>query len=127
MNLELFKGLLAEPAWLQIWVLWLILVNSAAILFLRREAARWVLGAWVANVLLMNILAEMNGYNRFLGFSHVVTWTPLLVLLFRRYRNAHEFAGTGVFDRWIRILFVTNLTSLVVDCVDVARYLVGTP
>lgn len=127
MNLELFSGLAAEPAWLQIWVLWLILINSAAILFLRRGAARWVLAAWVANVLLMTALAEVNGYNRFLGVSHLVTWTPLLVLLFRRYRDANEFAGADAFDRWIRILFVTNLASLLVDCVDLARYLMGTP
>ena len=124
MTLELFKGIVAQPAWLQIWVAWLIVVNSAAIFFVRHRPARVVLAAWLVNAVLMTMLAELNGYNRLLGISHVLIWTPLAIYLYRLMR-AGELAGPALFDRWARSLFVTNLVSLVVDYVDVVRYLVG--
>ncbi len=120
--MKLFEHLLAETPALQAWVFWLIVVNSAAIFFLRRAEARWVLGAWLVNVVLMTVLCELNGYNRLLGLSHVLVWTPLLVLLHRRRSG---LSGDRLFDGWIRTLFVTNLLSLVIDYVDVARYLLG--
>lgn len=120
--MTLFSGILAEPSHLLLWVLWLIVVNSAALFFLGRVEARAVLAAWVANAAFMIALAELNGYNRFLGLSHVVIWTPLLVYLWRRRRR---FSSAATDDRWLRILFVTNALSLAVDVVDVCRYLLG--
>jgi hypothetical protein len=118
----LFSGILAEPTYLLIWLFWLIAVNSAALFFLQRIEARWILATWLINAVLMTALAELNGYNRFLGLSHVVAWTPLLVYLWRR---RGEFEGSSLVERWIRVLFVTNLISLVIDYVDVGRYLLG--
>ena len=120
--MTLFTGILAEPGYLLVWVLWLMVVNSAAVFFLQRVEARVILGVWLVNAVLMTVLAELNGYNRFLGLSHVVTWTPLLIYLWGRRR---ETAGEALVERWIRVLFVTNLVSLVVDYVDVGRYLLG--
>ena len=125
LSLALFEGLLAQPLWLQIWVLWLVVVNSASLAFLGHKAGRIVLGAWLVNIVLMTGLAELNGYNRLLGLSHVLAWTPLLVYLWRRHLLQGELAGASLFDRWARVLFATNLASLVVDCVDVVRYLAG--
>lgn len=124
MTLEFFDGILAQPAWLQIWVAWLIVINSAAIFFVRRRPARVALAAWLVNAVLMTMLAELNAYNRLLGISHVLLWTPLVIYLYRLMR-AGELAGPALFDRWARSLFLTNLVSLVVDYVDVARYLMG--
>lgn len=120
--MTLFSGILAEPGYLLLWVAWLILVNSAAVLFLSRIEARVVLGAWLVNIVLMTLLAELNGYNRFLGLSHVLTWTPLLVYL---WRHRQELQGSSPVERWVRVLFATNALSLVIDVADVARYLVG--
>ena len=103
-----------------IWVLWLMVVNSAAVFFLQRVEARVILGVWLVNAVLMTGLAELNGYNRLLGLSHVVTWTPLLIYLWGR---RGQIGGSSLVERWIRVLFVTNLISLVIDYVDVGRYL----
>lgn len=124
MSLELFDGLLGLPVWLQIWVGWLIVVNSAAVLFLSRRPARWVLAAWLVNIGLMTALAQANGFNKLLGLSHVVVWTPLLIYLYRRRRREVLSSGSSSYERWIRVLFATNLLSLIIDYVDVARYLV---
>ena len=114
--------ILAEPLYIQIWIFWFIVINTACIFFLRHAAARWVLAAWMANIVFMTVLFEINGYNRLLGLSHVVFWTPLLVYLHRRRR---VLEGDQLFDGWIRTVFVTNLVSLVIDYTDVIRYLLG--
>jgi hypothetical protein len=114
--------ILAEPLYLQISIFWFIIINTACIFFLREVEARWVLTAWLLNVVFMTILFEVNGYNRLLGLSHLIFWTPLLIYLHRRRQG---IAGDSLFEGWIRTLFLTNLASLVIDYVDVVRYLLG--
>ena len=109
-----------EPIWLQAWIYWMVVVNTASFLFLKQIEARWVLAAWIGNLIFMILLYENVGYVRLLGLSHVIFWTPLLVYLFRR---RDKLSGaTGV---WLRILMATLALSLVVDYVDVARYVMG--
>lgn len=114
--------ILAEPLYLQIWIFWLIVINTACLFFLRHAEARWVLAAWLGNIVLMTVLFEMNGYNRLLGLSHIVFWTPLLIHLHRR---RERLEGERLFDGWVRTLLVTNGLSLVIDYVDAVRYLFG--
>ena len=114
--------ILQEPAWLLVWVFWMGTINSLAIVFLKHRPACWILAAFLGNLLFMTTLFEVNGYNRLLGLSHVIFWTPLLVYLFR-IRNKLPRAGLIVV--WIKVLFLTNALSLMVDYSDVARYLLG--
>lgn len=114
--------ILAEPLFLQIWIFWLIVINTAGIFFLRHPEARWVLAAWVGSIALTTLLFEVNGYNRLLSLSHVVCWTPLLVYLHRR---RPKISGESLFDGWVRTLFLSNVLALVIDYVDVVRYLLG--
>lgn len=105
------------------WVTWLMVVNTASVLFVRRRVeARWVLAAWLVNFALMSGLFAAFGFTRILGLAHVVVWTPLLVYLWRRSPGAQ---GGGVFTSWIVALFVSNAISVSIDYVDVARYLLG--
>ena len=114
--------ILAEPLFLQIWILWLIVINTACIFFLREVEARWVLVAWVCSILLMTALFENYGYNRLLGLAHIVCWTPLLFYLHRR---RHQISGDSLYEGWVRTLFVTNVVAVVIDYFDVMRYLLG--
>ena len=118
----LFDGILRQPTWLLIWVGWLIIVNTACLFFLKRTEARWVLAAWIANGLFMTTLCELNGYNRLLGLSHIVFWTPLVIYLFKR---REKFANFGLCARWLWAVILTNILSLVIDYLDVIRYLLG--
>jgi hypothetical protein len=115
-------AILSEPWWLIAWVGWLGLVNMASLLFLREREARWVLAAFIASFVLMNVLYYTGGYNRFLGLAHVVFWTPLLLYLYRR---LPRLLGPPRYENWIRILLASNGVSLVIDYVDVLRYLLG--
>lgn len=67
-------------------------------------------------------LFELNGFNRLLGLSHVIWWTPLVLYLLRRLSGT-EFSSP--FGRWVRVLIATNGLSLVVDYIDVMRYILG--
>ncbi|GJL93962.1 MAG: hypothetical protein DHS20C05_03670 [Hyphococcus sp.] len=119
----LHDALLMQPLWLQAWVGWMMLVNIlGAIIFIRRTEAKWVLLAMLGAATFMSWLYAQYGYQRILGLAHVVFWTPLLVYLWSRRKqwNLSEISG-----KWLAVLFMTNFTSLIIDYIDVARYLMG--
>ena len=112
-----------QAPWLVAWVGWIVFVNVVSVIFAIRHAeARWVLVAFVVNVPLMNLLYDSYGFVRVLGLSHIIVWTPLLVFLILR---RSRFNPRTPFGAWITALMVTNATSLVVDYVDLARFLMG--
>lgn len=118
----LIGEILQQPWWLIVWLAWLGLVNVASLAFWNEIEARWVFAAFVGAFLLMTALYELNGYNRFLGLGHVVFWTPLMFYLYQRLSNV---LGPRLFETWLRVLMATNGLSLVIDYVDVLRYLMG--
>lgn len=113
--------IMAEPLWLQVWVYWMMILNTAALLFLRTTEGRVVLACWVGNIITMSLLYEWVGYVRLLGLSHVIWWTPLVIFLFLR---RGQFPA-GKAATWLWILLLTNSVSLVIDYIDVARYFMG--
>jgi hypothetical protein len=121
--MTLGEAIAQQPAWLQAWVYWMVVVNLASLVFLwRRTEARWVIGAFLLNGIFMSWLHGATGYTRLLGLSHVIFWTPLLVYLFLRLPAIQARTAYGI---WVRVLMATNGISLVVDYVDVVRYLLG--
>lgn len=120
---SLHEGILMQPLWLQGWIGWMVAVNIlGALIFIRRPEAKWVLVAMAGNMALMNWLFAVYGYQRILGLAHVVFWTPLVIYLWRRRPHWKVETPRG---KWIVLLFVTNVASLIVDYIDVARYLAG--
>lgn len=121
--MDLMDFIMAEPLPLKAWVFVLMIMNTLSIVFLKRVEARWVLAAWILNMVFMSFLFTLYGYTRMLGLSHIVYWTPLLIYLWRR-RGAWNVSGS-LTGKWIAGLFTVNLISLLVDYVDVIRYLLG--
>lgn len=115
----LIEDIMAQQLWLQVWVGWMGFVNLSAIIFIRRIEARWVFVAMLVAFPLMNVLHAQFGYQRILGLAHVIGWTPLLVYLWLRRKHWDLSRLSG---KWIMAVFVTDLVSLVIDYVDVARY-----
>ena len=118
----MITAILSEPWWLIAWAGWMAVINMTSLFFLRETEARWVLVAFLGSFVMMSVLFYVNGYNRFLGLAHIVFWTPLLFFLYRR---LSRIVGPRLYENWIRILLATNGISLVVDYVDVLRYLLG--
>ena len=113
-----------EPLPQQVWVRWLIAVNTAGLLFVRRRVeARWVLLAWALTISLIGMIHDAFGYERILGVAHIAVWAPLVVHLWQRRRRWRALATWG--DRWIAVLLLSNTVSLAFDHVDLLRFLAG--
>ncbi len=116
------KGVMKMPVQWQLWLLLLVAVNLVVpIFFINRLDAQVVLVAFVASVILMTVLTALSGFSRLLGLGHIF-WIPLLYFLWTRLDQipADEFLGI-----WIRVLMTLNAVSLIIDAVDVGRYIAG--
>ena len=117
----MFEHFASEPFWIEVWIAWILFINSVSLLFVGRAEGRWTLAAWVLVVATMHQLYLRFGYTRILGLAHLVWWTPLVVYLFRRRARF----GEGGFGGWARLLVLTNAAALVLAAVDVTRFLLG--
>ena len=121
--LELMEHINSSPIHWKIWMNVLMIFNFGVIIFALKDIrARWVVLAMIGNGLFMSLLYTQFGYSRILGLSHIVFWTPLLVYLWKK-RNAfpdHIWA-----TRWLWGVMIVNSLSLLIDYVDVIRYVLG--
>ncbi len=74
-----------------------------------------------ANMALMTFLTSRFGFTRILGLGHIF-WIPLLGFLLTRLGSIPAGASYGA---WLRALILLNSGSLLIDMVDVIRYLAG--
>ena len=65
--------------------------------------------------------AALSGFTRLLGLGHIL-WIPLLYFLWMRLGQnpADDFFGV-----WLRVLMILNAASLIIDVIDVGRYIAG--
>lgn len=89
--------------------------------FLGRLEAQLVVVALLASAILMTFLTGLYGFTRLLGVGHIF-WIPLLFFLWTR---LGQIPADNFFGIWLRILMILNAMSLVIDVVDVIRYIAG--
>ncbi len=120
--LKFNRGILRLP--LQ-WRLWMMLLVAANVLvplfFLGHLEAQVVLAAILLSLVLFTFLTAKAGFTRLLGLGHL-PWIPLVWFLVTR---LGEVSPDDFYGIWIRALIALNATSLVIDAVDVIRYLAG--
>ena len=120
--LRLNQGMLRQPLNIRLWLMVLVGANFLApLFFIGRLEAQLTLAAFFAGFAIMMIVTAATGYTRLLGLGHVL-WYPLIGFLWTR------LDGAGVhdpFNVWIRLLLLLNAVSLIIDTVDVVRYLAG--
>ncbi len=116
------KGLMKSPIHVRLWLMVLVALNLVApLFFLERLEAQVVVGALLASIMLMTVLTGLTGFTRLLGVGHIF-WVPLLYFLWTRLGQIPPTDGFGI---WIRVLMALNAISLVVDAIDVVRYIAG--
>lgn len=116
--MQFMQQLLSQPPHIVGWVLVMMIVNLAGILFWKYTQGRAVFLTFLANAVFMSVLAKMNGFNGLLGISHVIFWTPLVLWLLMS-RGWWPEGGARV---WIWIVILVNSASLVLDYRDVFLY-----
>lgn len=129
--LTLGDAIAAGPAWLQGWVLILVVVHLAAVLFLlRRDGSRWrvrlepvaILASFVLAGLFMAWLYNQVGYVRLLGLAHLLFWTPAYMWVLTRRR---AIGAGSPFGKYVHVYLLIAGISLVIDLIDVIRYMLG--
>jgi hypothetical protein len=116
------KGILRMSLPVKLWLLLLVAANGVApLFFLNRVEAQLVLAAMMIGAMLMSLLTARFGFSRILGLGHIL-WIPLLGWLMFR---LGQIPADDAFGLWIRGLMVVNTLSLVLDAIDVIRYVAG--
>ncbi|MCO4744490.1 MAG: hypothetical protein KC912_06875 [Proteobacteria bacterium] len=116
-------GQLRQPPIWQLWAGMLWIVNGVVPLFFLGHTEALVVPAVFALCVAIGVgLAQkQQGFTKLIGLMHF-PWFGLVFWLLPRL--AHAPADTN-FGQWLRMLLAMNLTSLVIDVVDVARYVLG--
>lgn len=128
---DLGAAIATEPMWLQAWVMALVASHLLAIVFIvYRESGAWrvhyepfaIIASFFAASALMGFMYQEFGYVRLLGLAHLVFWTPAYIWILMR-RKSIGYASW--FGRYIHVYLVIAGISLIIDSVDVIRYLAG--
>lgn len=129
--LDFMLGVLKLPVAVKLWLMVLMVANAGApLFFFHRLEARVVLGTFFASFLLMSLITAMSGFTRLLGLGHAL-WVPLVAfLLVRLGAEGGTDLFAGMLDRdpyrvWIVSVIILNSISLVMDAVDVIRFVRG--
>jgi len=115
----------AGPAWIYYWVNFMGFVFLLSIPFaVKRVEARWIaLSTLVVAPIVMFSLYHKFGYERVLGWGHIIAWPPVLYYLWLR-RKTWQVKET-LTGKWIALTVLVMLVSLVFDVADVIRYALG--
>jgi hypothetical protein len=116
------RSLLALPMPGVPWLGLLVVANLIApLFFFETIEARVVSGTFLLGGLLMIGIFAALGFVRLLGIGHVL-WIPMIAWLLTRL----DHTGSGsLFGYWIFAVVALNGVSLIIDAVDVYRYIKG--
>ena len=116
------KGLMNQSLPVKLWVGLLVIFNMIIpLFFLDRLEAQIVVAGLMASMMLMTLITATTGFSRLLGLGHIF-WIPLLYFLAT---HLDQIPSDDAFGVWVRSLMVINAASLIVDGVDVFKYLAG--
>ncbi len=116
------KGLMNGPTHVRLWLMLLIAANLVVpLFFLGHLEAQLVVVARLSSATLKSVLNGVYGFTRLLGVGHIF-WIPLLFFLWTR---LGQIPADNFFGIWLRLLMILNAVSLVIDVVDVIRYIAG--
>jgi hypothetical protein len=104
------------------WLAVLVLANLVLpLILITHVEAQLALGAGMAGMVIALAIVSRQGYTRLLGLMHIF-WIPL-VLYF--WSQLSQIPANDLFGVWVRSLICVNSISLVIDAVDVIRYVAG--
>ena len=114
--LRFFVDLMRQPLWVFLWVLFLMIVNMASVVFWHEAIAQLIFVTFLMSAMLMMGLYARYGFEKILGLGHV-PWVPLLAYIVVQIPSSEVS-----FKRYLMILSVSIAISLVFDTVDAWRY-----
>jgi hypothetical protein len=119
---DFMAGIFSLAVGWKIWLFCLITVNFfIPVFFYHSLEAQLTIVAFFFGGMLGMILVKIQGFTRLLGLMHI-PWIPLVFYLIGQL-NSYSFSQP--MGLWIRGVIILNGISLVIDFVDVVRYMRG--
>jgi hypothetical protein len=106
----------------RIWVIWLVAVNSAGLMFIGHIEAQVALAIVGIAVFTQALIYQRKRFIRILGVTHLL-WLPMIAWMATRIASLPP-QQSGL-RNWLFVLIATNLVSLGDDAWDAARFLRG--
>ena len=106
----------------RLWFIALVAVNIASLFFIDTIEARVVLAVLLISIIIMTEIYRRLGFVRLLGTGHIL-WVPMVLWLWMRLNQTPPLDNT--FKYWLMIVIAMNAISLVIDGIDVIRYIKG--
>ena len=107
------------------WPLWiglLVVVNIAGpIYFFEALEAKIVLAAFLASATSMTAIFAAKGFVRLMGIGHIF-WVPMVPWLWNR---LDQVAPGDLLGYWMIAVVAVNGIALIIDAIDVVRYVRG--
>lgn len=110
------------PAWVQIWMNFILgPVNLATLAFLGEPSGGLIAALSLSGMALtVAIVFATGGFHKVAAAGHVLPWTPLVyILAFARPE------GSAMYQAFLTVLLVTNVTSLAFDFNDLRTWFVS--
>ena len=111
-----FVELVQKPAWIPIWVFFMMVINVASVAFGSEPLAKLIFITFMISAMMMMALYSWFGFEKILGLGHV-PWMPLLVYVLIQLPSA-EIS----FRSYLMILAISISISLVFDIADAWKY-----
>ncbi|MBT4491389.1 MAG: hypothetical protein HOK30_21985 [Rhodospirillaceae bacterium] len=110
------------PLKVRLWLGVLIAVHFIApLFFLDHQAARWMAGAFICAGMALGLMHMYLGLTRILGLAHAPWLIPMIMI----YRDLLTAEPTGNYAMWLMAAAAIGSLCLIIDAIDVVRYLGG--
>ena len=107
------------------WLAWLGLLVFINILiplyFINTLEAKVVLIAIICSMTIMTAIFSAKGFVRLLGIGHIA-WVPMIPWLFT---SLGKISLDNPFGYWLLAIIIMNSLTLIIDTIDVIRYIRG--
>lgn len=116
------KTMLKMPTPVLFWLALLMAANMVGpIVFIKSLEGKMVILAAIVGAAIQIAIFGSKGFVRLLGIGHL-PWVPLVLWLGSRF---DQIPRDGIFRYWILSVIVLNTLSLIIDAIDVTRYVMG--
>ena len=120
--IDFFRTILRMPKHWVVWVGLLMIANMVVpLFFIETLAAQVTLAAMMAGAAIQMVIFKMKGFVRLLGIGHIL-WVPMVIWLALGFESEHLTTPFGV---WVAAVILLDSISLVIDGMDVVRYIKG--
>lgn len=126
MGAELDAQMLALPAWVQMWMNWMVFILMASIVFVwNRKGARAILSGFILTMPAALGLFWLEPNIHLFGLAHLVLWVPVLIYVWRVDFPLTPKRLKSPYGSYLALACSTMVISLLFDIRDLVLVALG--